>query len=251
MAVSQPIQRHLNGFYIHNHKDYLGKFDEKADDGYFLRYSLVSKALRVFNTRRQQTEETYHITFDESTNAIKFTKPSDDNITIAESERYLPNEYLHPYESSQRYQVNSNVVSFIDPYERPERVVIETDVSSDQHDQANQNDQNDLLTLKIHNHNTTSKRLSSPAVDASVSNTIPILTNPSLSIPSMASPAPQDRWSQDKHIKLVNVIGNLGAGMLTRAMAKRLSVASAHECLFVDFLSEEEPKKISEALKHP
>ncbi|GKA87282.1 hypothetical protein Tco_0808993 [Tanacetum coccineum] len=39
--------------------------------------------------------------------------------------------------------------------------------------------------------------------------------------------------------------------MLTRAMAKKLSVASAHECLFVDFLFEEEPKKVSDALKHP
>nr|GEV82662.1 retrovirus-related Pol polyprotein from transposon TNT 1-94 [Tanacetum cinerariifolium] len=39
--------------------------------------------------------------------------------------------------------------------------------------------------------------------------------------------------------------------MLTRSMAKQLSVASNHECLFVDFLSEEEPKKVSEALNHP
>ncbi|GJX25633.1 retrovirus-related pol polyprotein from transposon TNT 1-94, partial [Tanacetum coccineum] len=30
--------------FIHNHEDHLGKFDEKADDGYFLGYSLVSKA---------------------------------------------------------------------------------------------------------------------------------------------------------------------------------------------------------------
>ncbi|GKB45772.1 retrovirus-related pol polyprotein from transposon TNT 1-94 [Tanacetum coccineum] len=59
----------------------------------------------------------------------------------------------------------------------------------------------------------------------------------------MVTPAPQDRWSQNKHIELVNIIGNPGAGILTRAMAKQLSVASAHECLFVDFLSEEEPKK--------
>ncbi|GJY18868.1 retrovirus-related pol polyprotein from transposon TNT 1-94 [Tanacetum coccineum] len=59
----------------------------------------------------------------------------------------------------------------------------------------------------------------------------------------MTTPAPQDRWSQDKHIELVNIIRDLGAGMLTRAMAKELSAASAHECLFVDFLSEEEPKK--------
>ncbi|GKC16756.1 retrovirus-related pol polyprotein from transposon TNT 1-94 [Tanacetum coccineum] len=57
--------------------------------------------------------------------------------------------------------------------------------------------------------------------------------NPSLSIPSMISPAPQDRWSQDKHIELVNIIGDPGAGMLTRAMAKELSATLPHECLFV------------------
>ncbi|GJW48764.1 retrovirus-related pol polyprotein from transposon TNT 1-94 [Tanacetum coccineum] len=109
--------------YIHNHKDHLGKFDEKADDGYLLGYSLVSKAFRAFNTRRQQTKETCHITFDESPEAIKFSKPSVDNINIAESERYPPDEYLHPYEPSQMYQTNSNDVSFIEPYECPEPVV--------------------------------------------------------------------------------------------------------------------------------
>nr|GEV73511.1 retrovirus-related Pol polyprotein from transposon TNT 1-94 [Tanacetum cinerariifolium] len=66
-----------------------------------------------------------------------------------------------------------------------------------------------------------------------------------------APAAPQDRWSQEKHIELVNIIRNLGSRMLTRAMAKELSVALAHECPFVDFLSEKEPKKVFEALKHP
>ncbi|GJY65068.1 retrovirus-related pol polyprotein from transposon TNT 1-94 [Tanacetum coccineum] len=127
--------------YIHNHKDHLGKIKEKANDGYLLGYSLVSKAFRVFNTRRQQTEETYHITFDESPKAIKFSKPSVDNINIAESERYPHDEYLHPYEPSQRYQTNSNDVSFIEPYEFPEPVVLETNVSSDQNDHTDQNDQ--------------------------------------------------------------------------------------------------------------
>ncbi|GKC21038.1 retrovirus-related pol polyprotein from transposon TNT 1-94, partial [Tanacetum coccineum] len=129
--------------FIYNHKDHLGKFDEKADDGYFLGYSLISKAFRFFNTRRQQTKETYHITFDESLDAIKFTKPSIDNINIAKSKRYPPDEYLHPYEPSQRYQTNRNVVSFIEPYECPEPVVLETEVSSDQNGQTDQNDHND------------------------------------------------------------------------------------------------------------
>ncbi|GKD64958.1 retrovirus-related pol polyprotein from transposon TNT 1-94, partial [Tanacetum coccineum] len=235
--------------FIHNHKDHLGKFNEKADDGYFLGYSLVSKAFRVFNIRRQQTEETYHITFDESTDPIKFTKPLVDNITIAKSKRYPPNEYLHPYKPSQRYQVNSNDISFIEPYEEPEPVVLKTNVSLDQNDQTDHSTQvyeilNDDQPEHLNNNsdepiienllNTkdvqTSKTLSSPAEDALVSNTNPIPTNPSLSIPSMASSGPQYKWYQDKHIKQVNIIGNQGAGMLTRAMAKELSAASAHEC---------------------
>ncbi|GJS80783.1 retrovirus-related pol polyprotein from transposon TNT 1-94 [Tanacetum coccineum] len=61
----------------------------------------------------------------------------------------------------------------------------------------------------------------------------------------------QDRWSRDQHIQLVNIIGDRAEGMLTRSMAAKLSAAFANECLFVDFLSKIEPKKVSEALKHP
>nr|GEX16380.1 retrotransposon protein, putative, unclassified [Tanacetum cinerariifolium] len=64
-------------------------------------------------------------------------------------------------------------------------------------------------------------------------------------------PAPQDRWSGDQHIELVNIIGNPGEGMLTKSMAAMLIAASASECLFANFLSKIEPKKVSEALKHP
>nr|GEY08739.1 retrovirus-related Pol polyprotein from transposon TNT 1-94 [Tanacetum cinerariifolium] len=39
--------------------------------------------------------------------------------------------------------------------------------------------------------------------------------------------------------------------MLTRSMASKLTAASASECLFAEFLSKIEPKKVSEALKHP
>ncbi|GJY67046.1 hypothetical protein Tco_0469284 [Tanacetum coccineum] len=98
---------------------------------------------RVFNTRRQKIEETYHITFDESPDAIKFSKPSVDNINIAENKRYPPDEYLLPYKPIQRYQTNINNVSFIEPYECPEPVVLETEVSSGQNGQTYQNDHND------------------------------------------------------------------------------------------------------------
>ncbi|GKF92830.1 retrovirus-related pol polyprotein from transposon TNT 1-94, partial [Tanacetum coccineum] len=35
-----------------------------------------------------------------------------------------------------------------------------------------------------------------------------------------------DRWSREQHIKLVNIIGDLGDGMLTRSMATKLIAAS-------------------------
>nr|GEX66191.1 retrovirus-related Pol polyprotein from transposon TNT 1-94 [Tanacetum cinerariifolium] len=104
------------------------------------KYSLVI----VDEYSRQQTKETYHITFDESPYAIKFSKSSVDNINIAETKRYPPDEYLHPYEPSQRYQINNNDVSYIGPYESPKPVVLETKVSSDQNGQADQNDQSIL-----------------------------------------------------------------------------------------------------------
>ncbi|GKG50205.1 hypothetical protein Tco_0521305, partial [Tanacetum coccineum] len=46
--------------------DHLGKFD----DGFFLGYSSVAKAFRVFNIRRQEMEETIHVTFSEDDESI-------------------------------------------------------------------------------------------------------------------------------------------------------------------------------------
>ncbi|GJT84738.1 putative ribonuclease H-like domain-containing protein [Tanacetum coccineum] len=52
---------------ILNTIDHLGKFNGKADEGFFVRYSLNSKALRVFNSRTRIVEENLHISFSEST----------------------------------------------------------------------------------------------------------------------------------------------------------------------------------------
>ncbi|GJU88717.1 putative ribonuclease H-like domain-containing protein [Tanacetum coccineum] len=56
---------------ILNTIDHLGKFNGKADEGFFVGYSLNSKAFRVFNSRTRIVEENLHIRFSESTpNAI-------------------------------------------------------------------------------------------------------------------------------------------------------------------------------------
>nr|GEV13969.1 hypothetical protein [Tanacetum cinerariifolium] len=48
---------------ILNTLDHLGKFDEKGDKGYFIGYSMSSKAFRVFNKRTKKVEENMHVDF--------------------------------------------------------------------------------------------------------------------------------------------------------------------------------------------
>ncbi|GJY30622.1 putative ribonuclease H-like domain-containing protein [Tanacetum coccineum] len=52
---------------ILNTIDHLGKFDGKANEGFFVGYSLNSKAFRVFNSRTRIVEENLHIRFSENT----------------------------------------------------------------------------------------------------------------------------------------------------------------------------------------
>nr|GFB28986.1 retrovirus-related Pol polyprotein from transposon TNT 1-94 [Tanacetum cinerariifolium] len=61
---------------ILNTRDYLGKFDEKADEGFFIGYSMVSKAMRVFNKRIRIVEETLNIRFHENTPNVKGNGPN-------------------------------------------------------------------------------------------------------------------------------------------------------------------------------
>nr|GEU58052.1 retrovirus-related Pol polyprotein from transposon TNT 1-94 [Tanacetum cinerariifolium] len=52
---------------ILNTKDHLGKFDGKVDEGFFVGYSMNSRAFRVFNRRTRIVEENLHIRFSENT----------------------------------------------------------------------------------------------------------------------------------------------------------------------------------------
>nr|GEU94469.1 retrovirus-related Pol polyprotein from transposon TNT 1-94 [Tanacetum cinerariifolium] len=96
-----------------NSKYHLGKVIAKVDDGYFLRYLFVSKAFRVFNTRRQKIEESCHVTFDESMEAIRFINTSVHEIRIDDLSRYPPNEFLHEDDPSRQYQSNFDISYYI------------------------------------------------------------------------------------------------------------------------------------------
>nr|GEV69446.1 ribonuclease H-like domain-containing protein [Tanacetum cinerariifolium] len=77
---------------ILNTEDNLGKFERKADEGYFVGYSVVSKAMRVFNKRTNIVEETLNIRFQENAPNVKGNEPDwlfdIDSLTI--SMNYVP-----------------------------------------------------------------------------------------------------------------------------------------------------------------
>nr|GEU32346.1 retrovirus-related Pol polyprotein from transposon TNT 1-94 [Tanacetum cinerariifolium] len=60
---------------ILNTRDNLGKFEGKADEGYFVGYSVVSKAMRVFNKRTRIVEKTLNIRFQENVPNVKGNGP--------------------------------------------------------------------------------------------------------------------------------------------------------------------------------
>ncbi|GJY34802.1 putative ribonuclease H-like domain-containing protein [Tanacetum coccineum] len=77
---------------ILNTLDHLGKFDGKSDDGFFVGYSINSKAFRVFNTRTRFVEENLHINFLENKPNVAGTGPNwmFDIDTLTMSMNYQP-----------------------------------------------------------------------------------------------------------------------------------------------------------------
>ncbi|GJT53645.1 retrovirus-related pol polyprotein from transposon TNT 1-94 [Tanacetum coccineum] len=156
--------------HIHNHRDHLGKFDEKADDGFFLGYSLVAKAFRDSISPKEHA---------------KLSHTNNDQVL---------NEPDH-----------------LESANNPEHAKVQISLLTEQ-------------TTKV--------------------------SHPPLILLQITNPlAPQDRWSREKHIELVNIICEPLGGITTRSKIKDSEAASAHECLYVNFLSEIEPKKLIEALE--
>ncbi|GJV88748.1 putative ribonuclease H-like domain-containing protein [Tanacetum coccineum] len=77
--------------YVSN-KGFSSKFDGKSDEGFFVGYSLSSKAFRVYNTRTKRVEENLHIGFLENKPMIEGTGPKwlFDIDSLTQSMNYVP-----------------------------------------------------------------------------------------------------------------------------------------------------------------
>ncbi|GKC17810.1 putative ribonuclease H-like domain-containing protein [Tanacetum coccineum] len=89
LSFMRPFGGHVT---ILNTLDHLGKFDGKSDDGFFVGYSLTSKAYRVYNIRTRKVEENLHIRFLENKPIVIGDGPKwlfDINI-LTKSMNYVP-----------------------------------------------------------------------------------------------------------------------------------------------------------------
>ncbi|GJU60559.1 putative ribonuclease H-like domain-containing protein [Tanacetum coccineum] len=89
LSFMRPFGCHVT---ILNTLDYLGKFDGKSDEGFFVGYSMNSKALKVYNIRTRKVEENLHIRFLEDKPIITGDGPKSlfDIDVLTKSMNYVP-----------------------------------------------------------------------------------------------------------------------------------------------------------------
>ncbi|KAJ9560808.1 LOW QUALITY PROTEIN: hypothetical protein OSB04_005968 [Centaurea solstitialis] len=218
----KPSIEHLHIFgcvcYILNNKDNLGKFDSKSDDGIFLGYSSISKTYRVFNKRRQAIEETIHVKFDES-------GPT----------------FPHPHENS---EINQWADSF---FQVPETPI--TDPSPQDLPDGFEEDP-PIPPTEIHTPplinatpiiQITPTEPDQPANSEDFSQTT--VSEPTTTI-LLPDPSVNEASTSGQDHPIDQVLGNPSSGIKTRRQSGNIR-------LYVNFISENEPKEIDDALRDP
>ncbi|GKA39158.1 putative ribonuclease H-like domain-containing protein, partial [Tanacetum coccineum] len=270
---------------ILNTLDPLGKFDEKADEGFFVGYSINSKAFRVFNTRTRKVEENLHINFLEN-------KP---NVVGSGPKLALPQSSKDAVADDAGKKTNE------EPANEGERNGQEKEGgASNKEDDQNVQDfraalDNLLVQQKKGYANSTNRDSTvSPSVSAagqSFTNADDLPTDPlmpdledtgifsgayddedvgaeadlnNLETTMNVSPIPTTRIHKD-HPK-DQIIGDINSATQTRRMTKiseehamvsyikkqrRTNHKDYQNCLFAYFLSQIEPKKVTQALTDP
>nr|GFA23441.1 retrovirus-related Pol polyprotein from transposon TNT 1-94 [Tanacetum cinerariifolium] len=97
-----------------------------VDDGFFLGYSPVAKDFRVFNIKRQEMEETVHVTFSKDDEAISQTNTKGDAINFNESRSFLEDEFIKPRPKNTQCSVNIEYFPYVSANENITSAVLPT-----------------------------------------------------------------------------------------------------------------------------
>ncbi|GKD35179.1 hypothetical protein Tco_1250688 [Tanacetum coccineum] len=181
-------------------------------------------------------EETYYVTFSGDDEAISQSSTKGDVINFNEVKSFPHDEFLKPRSRVNECSGNTEYFLYVPAFDCllinitiiTKHNITPTDSPIRHHSESLEEpvgftSVDDLLTLNEHDH-------------------------PESAISLKLADARHYRWSREKHIELVNIIGKPLAGITTRSRVRDSEATSAYECLYVNFLFEMEPKKLIEAL---
>ncbi|GKE26644.1 retrovirus-related pol polyprotein from transposon TNT 1-94, partial [Tanacetum coccineum] len=227
---------------ILNTLDYLGKFDGKSDDGFFVGYSLNSKAFRVYNIRTRKVEENLHIRFLED-------KP----IIAGDGPKWLYRKSIGAGQSSKETGSSQDYIlmplwkdgSLFDSSSKND--------SNDESQPSNIGSQSGPYMFPFRNNAT----LEATHADFFDDETEVDMRNINKTYPVPSTP--NTRTHKDHSLE--NVISNVQFGVQTRRMTNEQGFISnvyegkthedLHTYLFAYFLSQVEPKKVIQTLQDP
>ncbi|GJR17303.1 putative ribonuclease H-like domain-containing protein [Tanacetum coccineum] len=230
---------------ILNTIDYLGMFDGKADEGFFIGYSINSKACRVFNSRTRIVEENLHVQFstkacDDTGKARMETVPGKDYILLPLWIADLP--------FSQGPKSSQNDAGFKPSSDGEKKINEDRRKESESNDQEKENNVNNTNTVNVASTNAVGAKTSIELPDDL---NMPELENynifeddedvgaeadmNNLNAFMPVSPIPTTRVHKDHPVE--QIIRDLNSAPQTRRMTKNLE--------------EHEPKKVIQALQDP
>nr|GEV91279.1 hypothetical protein [Tanacetum cinerariifolium] len=263
---------------IHNTLGHLGKFDEKADEGFFVRYSMNSKTFRVFNSRTRIVEETLHVTFlDNKPNVAGSGRTWFFDIdTLTSSMNYKP--VITGNQSNGNVGAKNSQDDVLKPSNNDSEKV--TDDASQENEVPVQEKEDNINSSNSVN---TACSLTVNAANSKIVNVENLPDDPNMHeleeivyatddehVGAEAdinnfdkfitiSPIPTTRVHKDHSIE--QVIGDLHSAtqslknMEEHGFVSTLNQGTNHKdlqnCVFACFLSQEEPKKVIQALQDP
>ncbi|KAK1394100.1 hypothetical protein POM88_013156 [Heracleum sosnowskyi] len=224
LKEKKPSLKHLHVFgckcfVLRTHPEQLGKFETKADEGIFIGYP-ASRAFRVYNLRTRTVMESIHVSFDDK-KIIGLNEDSHDRLVFE-------NEATKEPEESESDPVNS-----LDP-DDPSNPDVTPNSDGANSDDANNDNTSSSANIEVEQQHTTR----GASIEANSSNQDN--TNPGGASTSRHDLPPARKWTASHTPDLI--IGDPDAGVQTRS-------ATQNECLYYNFLSKEEPKKVEDALK--
>ncbi|KAJ9548880.1 hypothetical protein OSB04_021423 [Centaurea solstitialis] len=231
---------------ILNTKTHLGKFDSKADDGFFVGYSIQSKAVRVFNTVSRTIEESDNVKFNEHTpnvhgtgpdwlfdidsltNSLNMSNAVDTGPIIKEKETDTPFVLFPP--------------STISSEEKESETEVPEDASEHQ-EEDKETEETPQLESNVENEPVNTSEITQPGLSESD----PDDSN----LRESLSEEPLHLTRTQKNHPASQVIGDVASPMITRKQSREAGYVNAHAGMLSCFLSQNEPKKVSDAMKDP